>query len=71
MLRVANRSRWSGASTSVLGEARRVASWLATAPEALELEGVFVDAQQLTSSRGLLPGWSLDGIQQPEGMSTD
>ena len=46
----------AGAPPAAVGQA---VAWLATAPEALELEGTYVDAQQLTSDRGLLAGWSL------------
>src|SRR5690606_26698684 len=46
----------AGAPPEAVG---RAVAWLATDPEALALEGTFVDAQQLTSDRGLMPGWSL------------
>ena len=46
----------AGAPPEAVG---RAVAWLATSDEAAALERTYVDAQQLTSDRGLLPGWSL------------
>jgi NAD(P)-dependent dehydrogenase (short-subunit alcohol dehydrogenase family) len=46
----------AGAPPEAVG---RAVAWLATSPDAFELQGLFVKAQELTSERGLLPGWSL------------
>jgi NAD(P)-dependent dehydrogenase (short-subunit alcohol dehydrogenase family) len=44
-----------GAPADVIGA---VAAWLATAPEARELNGQWVEGQELCAERNLLPGWS-------------
>lgn len=46
----------AGAPPEAVG---RAVAWLATSDEAPALETTYVDAQQLASDRGLLPGWSL------------
>jgi NAD(P)-dependent dehydrogenase (short-subunit alcohol dehydrogenase family) len=43
-----------GAPADVVGA---VAAWLATSPEAQELNGQWVEAQPVCRERGLLPGW--------------
>jgi NAD(P)-dependent dehydrogenase (short-subunit alcohol dehydrogenase family) len=45
-----------GAPAAVVG---RTCVWLLESPEAADLNGQCVQAQQLCSERGLLPGWSL------------
>jgi NAD(P)-dependent dehydrogenase (short-subunit alcohol dehydrogenase family) len=45
----------SGAPPDVIGAA---AAWLCTAPEARELNGQWVEGQNLCADLGLLPGWS-------------
>jgi NAD(P)-dependent dehydrogenase (short-subunit alcohol dehydrogenase family) len=45
----------AGAPADVIGAA---AAWLCTAPEARDLNGEWIEGQELTAERGLLPGWS-------------
>jgi NAD(P)-dependent dehydrogenase (short-subunit alcohol dehydrogenase family) len=45
----------AGAPADVIGAA---AAWLATAPEARELNGQWVEGQELCAELNLLPGWS-------------
>lgn len=46
----------SGAPPESVG---RAVAWIASSAEADELQDTFVEAQRLTSTRGLLPGWTL------------
>jgi NAD(P)-dependent dehydrogenase (short-subunit alcohol dehydrogenase family) len=50
----------TGAPAEVVG---KVCVWLLESPEAAELNGQCVQAQELCSARGLLPGWSLDAAR--------
>jgi NAD(P)-dependent dehydrogenase (short-subunit alcohol dehydrogenase family) len=54
-----------GAPPDVIGAA---AAWLVTAPEARELNGQWVEGQELCVERGLLPGW---GSPSPMGVGLD
>jgi hypothetical protein len=45
----------AGAPPDVIGA---VAAWLCTAPEARELNGQWVEGQELCAQLGLLEGWS-------------
>jgi hypothetical protein len=47
-----------GAPAAVVG---KTCVWLLESPEASDLNGQCVQAQQLCSEHGLLPGWSLAG----------
>lgn len=54
----------AGAPADVIGAA---AAWLCTAPEARELNGQWIEGQELTAERGLLPGWdSPSPVSVPE-----
>ena len=48
------------------------AAWLCTAPEARELNGQWIEGQELTARLGLLPGWDSPGsVSVPAGDGLD
>jgi NAD(P)-dependent dehydrogenase (short-subunit alcohol dehydrogenase family) len=54
----------AGAPADVIGAA---AAWLCTAPEAREMNGQWIEGQELTAELGLLPGWDTpSGVSVPE-----
>jgi NAD(P)-dependent dehydrogenase (short-subunit alcohol dehydrogenase family) len=58
-----------GAPPDVIGAA---AAWLCTAPEARELNGQWIEGQELTARLGLLPGWDSPGtVSVPPGDGLD
>ncbi len=55
----------AGAPADVIGAA---AAWLCTAPEARDLNGQWIEGQELTARLGLLPGWDTPaGVSVPPG----
>ena len=58
-----------GAPPDVIGAA---AAWLCTAPEARELNGQWIEGQELTARLGLLPGWDAPSlVSVPPGDGLD
>jgi NAD(P)-dependent dehydrogenase (short-subunit alcohol dehydrogenase family) len=58
-----------GAPPDVIGAA---AAWLCTAPEARELNGQWIEGQELTARLGLLPGWDApSSVSVPAGDGLD
>jgi NAD(P)-dependent dehydrogenase (short-subunit alcohol dehydrogenase family) len=58
-----------GAPPDVIGAA---AAYLCTAPEARELNGQWIEGQELTARLGLLPGWDSPGtVSVPPGDGLD
>ena len=59
----------AGAPPDVIGAA---AAYLCTAPEARELNGQWIEGQELTADLGLLPGWDSPGsVSVPPGDGLD